>query len=85
MDEDNISHCDELMDTSYLNSNFKSVFIDHGANSNLIEENSTRSTDEVRGASGHSVPIVSDIIPTMIKIIYSIPSFGKMSCLVLLK
>jgi hypothetical protein len=62
---------DEFNDTTYLHSNYKSCFID--------EDLSTRSSiikkqDEV-----------SDIIPTSIKILYSIPSFGKMSCLVLLK
>jgi hypothetical protein len=67
---------EELIDTTYLHSNFKSVLLDN----NNHDEISTRSTELMEKKAE-----VPDIIPTSIKIIYSIPSFGKMSCLILLK
>jgi hypothetical protein len=64
-------------ENSILSNDYRSIYLDpYSMNSNLanLSTKDTFNQDEN-----------TDIIPTRIKIIYSIPSFGKMSCLVLLK
>ncbi len=65
-------------ENSIISHEYKSIYIDpHSGNSQFFNNLSTKDTVTQEDNN--------DIIPTKIKIIYSIPSFGKMSCLVLLK
>ncbi len=65
-------------ENSILSNDYRSIYLDpNSVNSNIISNVSTKDT-VIQDDN-------NDIIPTRIKIIYSIPSFGKMSCLVLLK
>jgi hypothetical protein len=69
----------EYEEASVISDEYKSIYLDSNTvhYNNLLSNMSTK--DTVKQDDN------SDIIPTSIKIIYSIPSFGKMSCLVLLK
>ena len=69
----------EYEEASVISNDYKSIYLDSNTvhYNNLLSHMSTR--DTVKQDDN------SEIIPTSIKIIYSIPSFGKMSCLVLLK
>jgi hypothetical protein len=69
---------DNYEENSILSNEYKSIYLDLNVmNSNHVGNVSTKDT-VIQDDN-------NDIIPTKIKIIYSIPSFGKMSCLVLLK
>ncbi len=68
---------DNYDERSIISNEYMYTRLDHDKIHNIFANLSTKDTVVQEDNN--------DIIPTKIKLIYSIPSFGKMSCLVLLK
>ena len=67
-------------ENSILSHDYRSLYLDPNLINTQIFSNLSTKDSVIQDDN-----INNDIIPFKTKIIYSIPSFGKMSCLVLLK